>query len=134
MDTRKRLTYAAATRAKEMYAEVDENGRQIYTQMSIARFLGVSETTIFRALRSYGAYSKVAEPKTKEELERETHASLLKLAATPGMKEHMQPTGKLEEGSGMARLMKEVNSTPETLLKELEELTPVQQRAKDLGL
>lgn len=59
MKRRLLLSYQNVMRIKELYAEKDELGRRVYTQSEIARELGVSETTVHRAVQSFGAYSKV---------------------------------------------------------------------------
>lgn len=64
---RRVLTLAAAVEIKRLYAEVDQYGRKRYSQMQIAEMLNVSETTVFRAIRSSAAYRFTPEPKTDED-------------------------------------------------------------------
>lgn len=74
MTGRKLLTSAAVMHIKGLYAEKDEWGRHRFSQMSIAKAMGVSETTVYRAIHSGGAYSSLPELATtadvKESLER----------------------------------------------------------------
>lgn len=65
--TRRILTPAAAMRIKQLYAEVDDLGRGVYSQMEIAKMMGVSETTVYRAIKSFGAYMALPELATEEE-------------------------------------------------------------------
>lgn len=48
-----------------MYEERWENGTRKYSQAQIAKTLGVSETTIFRALNKLGAYVRETDDLTK---------------------------------------------------------------------
>ncbi len=61
------LTPAAAMEIKRLYGLKDERGRQKHSQMEIASMLGVSETTVFRAIKSRGAYQALPEVKTEED-------------------------------------------------------------------
>ena len=64
---RKVLTPAAAMEIKRLYGLVDGRGRAMYSQMTIASMLGVSETTVFRVINHGGAYGAVPELPTDEE-------------------------------------------------------------------
>ena len=67
--TDKVLTGAAAMEIKRLYALVDERGKRVHSQMEIADMLGVSETTVFRAVHKKAAYAGVRDLPTKEEAE-----------------------------------------------------------------
>ena len=65
--TRRSLTPQQAMRIKELYGEVDSLGRGRYSQMEIAKLMGVGETTVYRAIRSFGAYARLPEPAAEDE-------------------------------------------------------------------
>jgi len=69
MGTKRVLSAAAALEIKRMAAEVDERGRKRWSQMAIAKALGVGETTVFRVLQGSGAYQALPEVKTETEAE-----------------------------------------------------------------
>lgn len=55
------MTPSAAMEAKRLYAILDERGRRQHSMMDIAAFLGVGETTVYRAIHAKGAYMGVRE-------------------------------------------------------------------------
>ena len=55
------MTPSAAMEAKRLYAILDERGRRQHSMMDIAAFLGVGETTVYRAIHAKGAYMRVRE-------------------------------------------------------------------------
>lgn len=67
MATRRALSASAALEIKRLANEVDERGRKRYSQMAIAKMLGVGETTVFRVLNGAGAYQALPDPKTEDE-------------------------------------------------------------------
>ena len=67
--TDKVLTGAAAMEIKRLYALVDERGKRVHSQMEIAGMLGVSETTVFRAVHKRAAYAGMRELPTDGEAE-----------------------------------------------------------------
>lgn len=69
MASKRILSPAAALEIKRMAAELDERGRRRWTQMAIAKALGVGETTVFRVLQGSGAYQALPEIKTEAEAE-----------------------------------------------------------------
>lgn len=69
------LSDALALQVKQMYQQVKENGRKRYSHMEIAKMLGVSETTVFRAIKSFGAYTGVPEPISETEMQLRAEAS-----------------------------------------------------------
>lgn len=56
----KALTGAALAQVRELYGQLDEFGKRLYSQARIADMLGVGETTIFRALKGYGGHARGA--------------------------------------------------------------------------
>lgn len=82
----KSLSREAVIKAKEMYEERDSRGRRVHSHMSIGKFLGVSETTVYRAIHSFGAFMDVPDLPTQEFLkdrERESLVKLYQLGALP---------------------------------------------------
>lgn len=75
------LTREAAFAIKRMYEELDGAGRRVHSQARIAKEFGVSETTVFRAVQSLGAYAKVPEQRPTAELQTEAEASLARMLA-----------------------------------------------------
>lgn len=67
--TKKVLTGAAAMEIKRLYALVDARGGRLHSQMEIADMLGVSETTVFRAVHKRAAYGGVRDLPTEGEAE-----------------------------------------------------------------
>ena len=67
--TRKVFTPAAAMEAKRLYSLMDDRGNHVHSQMEIAAMLGVSETTVFRAVHKRGAYLALPEVKTDADAE-----------------------------------------------------------------
>lgn len=55
---RRLLGHSALLEVRAMYEERHENGARRHSQAYIAKVMGVSETTIFRAVRNFGAYVK----------------------------------------------------------------------------
>lgn len=102
--SRKVMSAEVAYEVKRLYAELDERGRRRYSQMEIAKMLGVGETTVYRAVKSMGAYKALEEPKTQRELELEAEASQRRFAALAGLE---IPSGLLkedEEPKGLKKL------------------------------
>jgi len=98
------LTREAAWKAKQMYEERDGRGRRKHTIMEIADFLGVGETTAYRAIRAIGPYMTLPEVKTEEQLSADAAESLIKLqrllAETPEGKEQREyPMPELPKGN-----------------------------------
>ena len=118
---RKVLTREAAFAAKRMYDEVDEWGRHVNSIMSIAAFLAVSETTIFRVVHNFGAYMDIPAPKPANILAAEAAASEQAFRNNPETRALI----KTEDGKGLAKLQelagKEAAKTaiPNALLDEL---------------
>lgn len=75
--SRRVFTPAAAMEAKRLYGLEDEKGNRLHSQMEIAAMLGVSETTVFRAVHKRGAYMGLPAVKTEED----SAASLERLQA-----------------------------------------------------
>ena len=69
MSTKRALTPEAAMRIKQLYAEVDKWGRKKHSQMSIAKSMGVGETTVYRVIHSSGAYMALPELATDKDAE-----------------------------------------------------------------
>ena len=67
--SKRTLTPEAAMKIKQLYAEVDEWNRGVYTQVEIAKMMGCSETTVYRAIHSAGAYMALPELATEAEAE-----------------------------------------------------------------
>ena len=61
MSTRRALSPEAAMKIKQLYAKTDQWGKHVHSQMEIAKMMGVGETTIFRVLKSSGAYMALPE-------------------------------------------------------------------------
>lgn len=81
MKTRTVLSAEVVQEIKRMYAEVDSNGRRLHSQIEIAEYFGIGETTVYRAVNSRGGYKGHREPLTEIEMERGSAASLRKLFA-----------------------------------------------------
>lgn len=128
----KALTRESAWKAKQMYEEKDERGRRKWTIMQIADFLGVGETTAYRAIKSIGPYQSLPEVPTAAEVAEG------ELAAAELMKRKMESGEWIVDGSGIVRLQKEVAKAKrsdqllEELKKQGEEVSdPLKERLKD---
>ena len=112
--TKKVLTGAAAMEIKRLYALVDERGGRLHSQMEIADMLGVSETTVFRAVHKRAAYGGVRDLPTDGEAgesERRFRAA--------------RPELFKEEDSALAKLQRavaEVRELPKRVDEMLDEL------------
>lgn len=61
MNTRRVLSPEAAMKIKQLYAEMDQWGRHVHSQMAIAKLMGCGETTVYRVIHSSGAYMALPE-------------------------------------------------------------------------
>lgn len=80
------LSREAAFEIKTKYEEKDVRGRRIHSLMSLGKEYGVSETTILRAVKGFGAFMNIPEPLSDEQvavMEKESYAKLQTLLATP---------------------------------------------------
>ena len=75
---RRVLTPAAAMEIKRLHGIVDQWDRPVYTQIEIAKKLGVSETTVFRVLHKVGPYETLREVPTDTEAA-ESYAKLVRM-------------------------------------------------------
>jgi hypothetical protein len=126
------LTREAAWKAKQMYEEKDERGRRRWTIVAIADFLGVGETTAYRAIKAQGPYQSLPEVLPPEKLDEEIAASqarlLSRLAADPppGYQPPEPPAG-----SALQRMQQEIKKrSSDGMLAELSE--DARERAKIL--
>lgn len=110
------LTPAAAMEIKRLYALEDSKGNKIYSQMAIAEMLGVSETTVFRAVHKRGAYMGVRELPS----DAETAASQARfMAANPQLFEKDTALARMQAAATESReLPKKVDSMLEALSAE----------------
>lgn len=79
------LSREACLKIKEMYAKEDERGRRMYSLMFLSKEFGVSETTVLRVIKGYGAFMDVPEPRPEmSQQELAAHAArVLALAQQP---------------------------------------------------
>lgn len=94
------LSAEAVLEVRKLYQERDALGRRVYSHMSLGRLFGVSETTIMRALKGYGAFMGVTAPKTEEELKKDAAESLQKLLAMQATPEPTKTTTTEESKDG----------------------------------
>ena len=111
--TKKVLTGAAAMEIKRLYALVDARGGRLHSQMEIADMLGVSETTVFRAVHKRAAYGGVRDLPTDGEAEESERKFR---SARPELFEEDSALGKLQ------RAVAEVRELPKRVDKMLDEL------------
>lgn len=111
----KALTRESAWKAKQMYEEKDERGRRKWTIMQIADYLGVGETTAYRAIKSIGPYQSLPEVPTAAEVQQG------EAAAAELFKKNMESGEWSVDESGTVRLKKEVAKAKRSdkLLEEL---------------
>lgn len=80
MDNQKgvKVERSVAWQAKQLYEQRDAKGKRIYGQAKIAKMLGVSETTVWRAVNDLGRFGKepLPEVKPQDQLQREAEESL----------------------------------------------------------
>jgi len=123
--TRKTLTPSAAMEIKRLYSLTDENGKQLHTMMDIAEIMGVGETTVYRAIKSRGAYMAIPALKTDDDA-----------AASEKRFREMNPQ-LFPEGNMVDKMQQQVTERKETPAKMLDEIedTPFTDRklAKELG-
>ena len=111
------LTREAAFALKRMYEERDSLGRRVWTQMKLAKEFRCGETTIFRALQSFGAYDTVPEQKTESELQQGAGESLKKLLT---MMPELAANASVSAVSKMQAAATEIKKkSGDALLKEL---------------
>lgn len=119
------LTRESAWKAKQMYEEKDERGRRKWTIQQIADFLGVGESTAWRAIRSVGPYQSLPEVKPIEVLTKEALDSkrrFMKMALEQGLPitgEDGKPLSAAERMALQIRLTKEENEAGDKMLGEL---------------
>lgn len=97
---RKVLTGAATMEIKRLYSLVDSYGKPLYSQMQIAKMLGVGETTVFRAVHKIGAYERVQDLPTDTQAKTSMDDVLGRLMKThPHLvpKEYSNGLGEVEE-------------------------------------
>lgn len=77
------LTQELAWRAKQMYEEKDANGRRIWSMAKLAKELGCSETSVYRAVNGLGKFAVKQLPvsRSKEEMDAAAEASWVKFQA-----------------------------------------------------
>lgn len=97
-------------RAKQMYEEKDELGRRRWTMMAIAAHLGISETSVLRAVRNAGRFANFK----NEPLPEVKSDALLKEAAGQSL-EKLKKMIAEERAEGTAG-----ETTADKLLEELE--------------
>lgn len=78
------LSLEVMWKAKQMYEERDERGDRIWSHRKIAKHLGISETSVLRAVNGEGRFGNslnapLPEVKTEEQLNVDAAASLEKL-------------------------------------------------------
>lgn len=81
--TKKVLTAAAAMECKRLRAELNDWGEPAWTGAQIAVRLGVSEATVWRALKKQAAYAKLRDLPTQEDADRSLEILQQMLAAGP---------------------------------------------------
>lgn len=113
------LTREAAWKAKQMYEERDARGRRLWTIQMIADFLGVGETTAYRAIKSVGPYQTLPEVRSEAKMDADAQASLERLLSNL-RPEEIQQVPDFTGGSGLARLQKEASKTGDGMLSELQ--------------
>lgn len=123
--TAKIFTRHAAIQAKRMYEERDSRGRRVWSHMRLAKFFCVSETTVFRAIQSLGAYMDLPEEvPTGEGLKDAAQESLAKLLrenpdiAPEGMLEKVEQSAA-EKMAAAIREEREKAGRGDALLEEL---------------
>lgn len=120
--SKKVLTPAAAMEAKRLYALRDARGRQLHSQMEIADLLGVSETTVFRAVHKRAAYAGVRELPTGTDAEkslaefRRLHPEYFEGQATEKMQAEILRA--VEAPGKVVGLLEELRSPPKSALDE----------------
>ena len=120
--SKKVLTPAAAMEAKRLYALRDSRGRQLHSQMEIADLLGVSETTVFRAVHKRAAYAGVRELPTGGEAERSltefrtAHPEYFEGQATEKMAQEIDRA--IAAPGKVAEMLEELRSPPKSVLDE----------------
>lgn len=95
----KPLTAEVMWQARQLYEEKDDRGRQAWSMMEIAAKLGISETSVFRAVHNRGRFANINnEPlprvRSEEELKRDAQASLEKLQKLLAEERDEQTPGK----------------------------------------
>ena len=80
------LSLAVMYEAKQMYAEVDEKGRRRWSMLDIAAKLGISETSVLRAVRGQGRFGNIKnaplpQTRTEQDWNQEAAESLARLQA-----------------------------------------------------
>lgn len=107
---RKVLTGAATMEIKRLYGLKDSLDRPLYTQLQIADMLGVSETTVFRAIHKSGAYKGVRDLPTDNEAKKSLERFL---AMNPGLVIQQEEPLEEEGSAVLARLQTEIDKTKE---------------------
>lgn len=80
----KKLSVEVMYRARELYEEKDERGRNKYSMMEVAAMLGISETSVLRAVKNMGRFANSQNDALRKvlsdpELEEAAAGSLLRL-------------------------------------------------------
>lgn len=80
----KALSAEVLWQARQMYAEKDGLGRPVHSMMEIAARLGISETSVFRAVHNKGRFANrvnapLPQTRTEEMWEKEAEQSLERL-------------------------------------------------------
>ena len=120
------LSDAVMWQAKLLYEEKDAGGRRVWSMMEIAAKLGISETSVYRAIKNMGRFANLQnaplpEPLSEQQLRTEAQSSLERLQGLLAAEKDERTPGKtradkmLEEMEGKGQ---EVSQAVKDRLKE----------------
>lgn len=122
------LAFELVQEIKRMYEERRAGGRRRYTQMEIAKLLGLGETTVYRAIKSMGAYHAAPEPVSEADMLARSKASLARMLLMQGQPVPDAPAVvEIAQENLMDRLAADIarrkaeEPDPDQLTKELKE-------------
>ena len=107
--------------ARQMYEEKDERGKRLYSMMEIAAKLGVSETSVYRAVKNMGRFANLQNaplPQARNEQmwaeEAQSSQSTFLSGLSPEMIEQARALGQArtdgnkEEEARLAKMQKDI--------------------------
>lgn len=115
----KALSAEVMWQARQLYEEKDEDGRRRFSMLEVAARLGISEGSVYRAVKNQGRFANLKnrplpEVKSEELLNEEAAASLVKL-------QRMLAEEKVKEkrGDELVKELMEKKGVSETVAKQV---------------